>query len=85
MDCSSLTPCPYSTFSFKDTEVSSGSQGSHKVAEEPGEGVSAEEMIQVSDTASPSLRDGDGLGLFVTSNEPLVLGSSLISSTAGRP
>lgn len=53
--------CPYSTFSFKETESKSDTQYSHKVVEE--QEIVPEmtlEVIQVRDTTSPGLRDGDG-------------------------
>lgn len=55
--------CPSSTFSFKDTETKSESQGSQKAAEEPGGNASSEALeTQVRDMTSPGLRDGDGPG-----------------------
>lgn len=54
---------PSSTFSFKDAETKSKSQGSQKAAEEPGGNASSEALeTQVRDMTSPGLRDGNGPG-----------------------
>lgn len=63
VDTLSFLFCLSSTFSFKDTETKSESQGSQKAAEEPGRNASSEALeTQVRDMTSPGLRDGDGPG-----------------------
>lgn len=55
---------PFFFFFSQDTEIKSDSQGSQKVAEEPGVFASSEAIVetQVRDTLCPGLRDGDGPG-----------------------